>query len=224
MTLNLPDVNWDYLVGSSPFSNDFCGFIFDNNLVQLVCGPTHNLGNTLDLVLTNVPHLIDNVSIESHGLSEMCDHFVAFLLWLDTMIMSHALTIFIISHKLTMMDFCHIYFSMTSLVFIIVLILSLHIWNFLQLFTRLLTGLCQVLKQEGTNHQNGLLQRSVISRIFSVLLAKDVISSRFLLINVSSLNLFSKAKYLMLRSSLRLMLYLTFKGPTRTRYMIISQR
>ena len=29
----------------APFSNDFCDFIFDNNLVQLVCGPTHNLGN-----------------------------------------------------------------------------------------------------------------------------------------------------------------------------------
>ena len=73
---NLPDINWDYLVGSSPFSNDFWDFVFDNNLVQLVCGPTHNLGNTLDLVLTNVPHLIDNVSIESHGLTEMYDHFV----------------------------------------------------------------------------------------------------------------------------------------------------
>ena len=41
-----------------------------------MCGPTHNLGNSMDLVLTNVPHLIDNVSIESHGLTEMCDHFV----------------------------------------------------------------------------------------------------------------------------------------------------
>ena len=27
-------------------------------------------------VLTSVAHLIDNVSIESHGLTEMCDHFV----------------------------------------------------------------------------------------------------------------------------------------------------
>jgi len=73
---NLPDINWDYLVGSCPTSNDFCDFIFDHNLVQLVCAPTHIQGKTLDLVLTNIPHLIQCVTVQSCSLTDMCDHFI----------------------------------------------------------------------------------------------------------------------------------------------------
>ena len=62
-------------MGCSQFSNVFCDFVFDNNLAQLVCGPTHSLGKALDLVLTNVPHLIDNIFIDSRGLTDRYDHF-----------------------------------------------------------------------------------------------------------------------------------------------------
>jgi len=54
---NLPDINWSILSGSTTISNQFCEYIFDLNLKQLIDQPTHIQGNILDLVLTNVEHL-----------------------------------------------------------------------------------------------------------------------------------------------------------------------
>ena len=36
-------------------SSKLCDFIFEKNLTQLVNVPTHNHGNMLDLILTNMP-------------------------------------------------------------------------------------------------------------------------------------------------------------------------
>ena len=54
------------LFGQSPFSSDFCNAIFDLNLHQLIKDPTHIAGNILDLILTNAPDNIFNLS----------DHFI----------------------------------------------------------------------------------------------------------------------------------------------------
>jgi hypothetical protein len=60
---NLPDVDWEQLYGRSPSSNMFCESLFNLNLLQLVLEPTHIHGNTLDLIITNHPDKICNISI-----------------------------------------------------------------------------------------------------------------------------------------------------------------
>ena len=62
---NFPDINWDNLTSSSHLSNFFCDFVFDNNLLQFVKSPTHCKGNILDLILSNSPDLIYDVSVHS---------------------------------------------------------------------------------------------------------------------------------------------------------------
>lgn len=72
---NLPDVNWNSLSGSSPFSSLFCDLVFDLNLVQLVTFPTHQKGNILDLCLTNQPNLVCDISPLTDGLiCNLSDH------------------------------------------------------------------------------------------------------------------------------------------------------
>ena len=74
---NLVDVNWDSLCGQSPFSSDFCDAVFALNLTQMIDDPTHIAGNTLDLVLTNVPDNILNVRVHSEQpLPIPSDHYV----------------------------------------------------------------------------------------------------------------------------------------------------
>ena len=55
---NMPDICWSSLSGSTSFSNSFCDFVFKHNLTQLMTTPTHEKGNVLDLVLTNVDDVI----------------------------------------------------------------------------------------------------------------------------------------------------------------------
>ena len=77
---NIPDIIWSSLSCSSSNSNLFCDFIFKHNLSQLIESPTHIQGNnTLDLVLTNDPELVSDLSIHphlSHTLTS--DHFIIF--------------------------------------------------------------------------------------------------------------------------------------------------
>ena len=61
---NSPDVDWCSLTGTTSFTQDFCDLLFENNFSQLVTSPTHMLGNLLDLVLTNVPNRIVNISTD----------------------------------------------------------------------------------------------------------------------------------------------------------------
>ena len=90
----------------------------------------------LTIWVTNVPHLIDNVSIESHGLTEMCDHFVftfsisTLAEYNDYVTCPHYIYNFsqadydgLLSYLLQY-DFTSVYNCSD--------ILSLHIWNFLQ--------------------------------------------------------------------------------------------
>ena len=65
-----------FLISSSN-SNLFCDFIFQYNLSQLIESPTHIQGNTLDLVLTNDPELVSDLSIHTHLSHTLnSDHFI----------------------------------------------------------------------------------------------------------------------------------------------------
>lgn len=73
---NLPDINWESLSGSSPQSHNFCDLIFKYNITQFVTLPTHTKGNILDLILSNDPDLVHDLSIDSsNSLPPSSDHF-----------------------------------------------------------------------------------------------------------------------------------------------------
>ena len=64
--LNLPDINWSTLTGTSTFTSSLCNLLYNKNFIQLISGPTHKQGNTLDIILTNVPNRICNITILTH--------------------------------------------------------------------------------------------------------------------------------------------------------------
>lgn len=71
---NLPDVNWSCLNGSTPNSTVLCDFMFNFNLMQLITDPTHIKGNTLDLIITNSPDIVSNISINRDSIISS-DHY-----------------------------------------------------------------------------------------------------------------------------------------------------
>ena len=74
---NLPDINWSSLSCTSFNSTLFCDFVFQYNLSQLVKSSTHIHGNTLDLVLTNDPDLVSDLSVHSQASRAITsDHFI----------------------------------------------------------------------------------------------------------------------------------------------------
>ena len=72
---NLPDINWSSLSGTSSFSKQFCDFIFDSNLTQLVESPTHIKGNILDIVLTKT-NIVHDVYVDMSDYSITSDHHI----------------------------------------------------------------------------------------------------------------------------------------------------
>ena len=54
----------------------FCDFVFNHNLSQLVDTPTHRRGNILDLVLTNLETRFLNVSVSQEQHLLLSDHFI----------------------------------------------------------------------------------------------------------------------------------------------------
>lgn len=74
---NFGDINWNSLCGHSLASAKFCDIIFNLNLSQLITEPTHIAGNTLDLILTNIPHHIVNITVHSETpLMIPSDHYI----------------------------------------------------------------------------------------------------------------------------------------------------
>lgn len=65
---NLPEVDWSgdqsalTNTGSRADHDIFCELMADNFFQQFIPGPTHVVGNKLDLLLTNWPEIIDYVS------------------------------------------------------------------------------------------------------------------------------------------------------------------
>ena len=50
---NLPNMDLDTMTGSIPQFTDFCDFLLELNLEQLVTTPTNIAGNILDVILMN---------------------------------------------------------------------------------------------------------------------------------------------------------------------------
>ena len=67
---NLPDINWKTLSGMGTHGRDFCDCVFEKNLTQVLLEPTHKLGNTLDLLLSNCPDRISSLWIDSASPSD----------------------------------------------------------------------------------------------------------------------------------------------------------
>ena len=71
---NLPDINWNTLAGTSPFSIYLCDPKFDYNLVQVEDFPTHIKENIMDTIISNTSFINDVLIEPSHLISS--DHFM----------------------------------------------------------------------------------------------------------------------------------------------------
>ena len=85
---NMPDIDWFTLTARTTHSNSFCDAVYVNNLYHLISVPTHIKGNTLDLLLTNVPDKVTNVHINSSSPPEF-DHFIISLSYALNIHFSH---------------------------------------------------------------------------------------------------------------------------------------
>ena len=72
--LNMPDTNWSSFSASSLSSSCLVDQICAKNFIQLITQPTHRCGNILDLVLSNSPSRISNVSVDSIICASQSDH------------------------------------------------------------------------------------------------------------------------------------------------------
>jgi len=72
--LNVPDVNWTILTGSTSFSSQLCNLVFQFNLMQIVDCPTHINSNTLDLIITNCNNAITSLTVQTDHL--ISDHYL----------------------------------------------------------------------------------------------------------------------------------------------------
>ena len=69
---NSPDINWNTMSASNYQSSSLCDTIVAKNLIQMVTKQTHKQGNILDLILTNSPDKISNISLDPSMIS---DHY-----------------------------------------------------------------------------------------------------------------------------------------------------
>ena len=72
---NLPDIDWSSLSASSLPSRSLCDELFSLNYAQLVTCPTHASGNTLDLVVTNIPEAVCDLSVSRDLCPGISDHY-----------------------------------------------------------------------------------------------------------------------------------------------------
>ena len=73
--LNLSKTNWDSYSTTDNIEQAFLDSFSNFGLEQLINGPTHKFGKTLDLVLTDKPGLISNPSVSDSKLPCFSDHF-----------------------------------------------------------------------------------------------------------------------------------------------------
>lgn len=71
---NLPDVNWATVMATSAEGSLFCHSL---DKLQLVSEPTHIKGSVLDLVITNNPERITDLSVDSTSCLAKSDHYPA---------------------------------------------------------------------------------------------------------------------------------------------------
>ena len=73
--MNPDTVNWLENSSSIHLHREFLNVFANHNLSQLIISPTHYLGNTLDVVLSDVPSTICNIVIRDHNEFVKSDHF-----------------------------------------------------------------------------------------------------------------------------------------------------
>ena len=73
--LNLDEVSWSDNSSSNELQSDFIDTFDDLNFDQLIQGPTHIKGKTLDVLLTSCPELISDISIKEENVFCKSDHF-----------------------------------------------------------------------------------------------------------------------------------------------------
>ena len=74
--LNLNNVTWPEGETSCSVQNSFIEFLIrDLGHTQMIDKPTHCAGNTLDLLFTNVPHIINDLKVMDHNEACPSDHF-----------------------------------------------------------------------------------------------------------------------------------------------------
>ena len=73
---NLNNVNWPEGITSCELQSKFLElFVGDLGHAQLISEPTHKSGNVLDLLFTNVPHLVENITVLDDNQACLSDHF-----------------------------------------------------------------------------------------------------------------------------------------------------
>ena len=73
---NLPNINWQTLNGNTETSALLCEFVYDHDFDQLVTEPTHYKGNILDLILTNCPRIVHDVTVGLSNSSISTNHYI----------------------------------------------------------------------------------------------------------------------------------------------------
>ena len=71
---NCPVINWSTMSATSSFSLDLCNVMFSLNYVQIVSEPTHQHEDILDLIVTNIPQKLVNLSVNSALGTLISDH------------------------------------------------------------------------------------------------------------------------------------------------------
>lgn len=72
--LNLDSANWHLNTASGSVHSSFLNLFNDLGLSQLISEPTHRSGNTLDVLLSNTPPLIENIIVSFPGSHVSSDH------------------------------------------------------------------------------------------------------------------------------------------------------
>ena len=78
---NIPSVNWStdesapVNTGRQAAEESLCDVVEDNFLHQFIKGPTHIAGNKLDLLLSNCPEIVENVTNHAPGQVFPTDHY-----------------------------------------------------------------------------------------------------------------------------------------------------
>ena len=72
---NLPSVDWDTHHSNVAIERSFLDLFHNLGMDQIINEPTHKLGNTLDLILTDDPRLISGVNVNSGWNLCKSDHF-----------------------------------------------------------------------------------------------------------------------------------------------------
>ena len=73
---NVTDINWSTFNANSSYSISICNILSAQNYVQMIMAPTPYKGDILDLILTNSPHRLLNINVDSSHHSLKSDHYL----------------------------------------------------------------------------------------------------------------------------------------------------